>query len=207
MRTLPSRLVRCARLLPTFAVVTALGAVASVPLSGQAAPLVIEVRGGSSVPFDSFDRGARPGEGVGAGPSFGLAFGLARGARRTLTFGFSQHRFPCGDAGCDVGGRWVATGVDLGMRVNLATTGDVIPWIRVAGVTTRVELDDHADYRDAVSALGFGGEVGIGLYIGAFEQVALNPGVRATAVNTTLPGGALLRMRFLVADIGLAVAF
>ena len=52
-----------------------------------------------------------------------------------------------------------------------------------------------------------GGEAGIGLYIGVFSPVALVPGIRVTAVNTELPGGSLLRMRYVVADVALALAF
>ncbi|MEQ8331111.1 MAG: hypothetical protein RH859_11690 [Longimicrobiales bacterium] len=190
-----------------LAVASFLAVMSPSAAAGQAAPLVLEARSGSAVPLGSFDDGVRPGEGTGAGFSFGLGFAYSGSGRRTTTFGFAQHRFPCRDAGCRVGESWVATAFDVGVRLNLATSGDVIPWIRLAGLAARTELDAHPDYRGDVTELGFGGEAGIGLYIGAFESVALNPGVRAAAVNTGLPGGGVLRMRYLVADLGLAVAF
>ena len=198
---------RVARRTPPFASAALAVFLAASALDAQAAPLVLEARGGAAMPIGSFDDGVRPGEGVGTDTSFGLGFALSGSGRRTITAGFSQHRFGCRDAGCRIGGTYVATGVDVGLRLNLATTGDVIPWVRVAGLTTRVELDDHPEWPDGVSELGFGGEAGVGVYIGMVQQIALNPGVRFAAVNTELPGGGLLRMRFLVADLGVAVAF
>lgn len=181
----------------------------ALPAAGraQAAPLVVEIRGGASVPVGSFADGERVGEGVAGGPSLTVDFALARSSRRTLTVGFSQHRFGCGDAGCSADGRYVATGVNLGLRLNLVPTGDVIPWLRLGGRSVRVELPERAARPAGTSKLGFGGEVGAGVYIGAFQSFALNPGFRLAAVNTELPGGELLRMRYWVADLGFALAF
>lgn len=178
-----------------------------VAARAQAAPLVVEVRGGASVPFGSFADGGRVGEGVEGGPSFTVDFALARSSRRTLTLGFSQHRFGCEAAGCSADGSYVATGVNLGLRFNLVPTGDVVPWLRLGGRSVRVELPERGSHPAGTSKLGFGGEVGAGIYIGAFQSFALNPGFRVAAVNTELPGGELLRMRYWVADLGFALAF
>lgn len=175
--------------------------------AAQAAPLVVEVRGGASVPVLSFADGDRPGEGVGGGPSLSVEFAFSGSSRRTLTVGFSQHRFACEDAGCAANEEYVATGMNLGLRLNLATTGDVIPWIRLGGRSVRVELPERGTRPAGTSKLGFGGEAGVGIYIGTFRSLALNPGFRVAAVNTRLPGGETLRMRYWVADLGFALAF
>jgi hypothetical protein len=60
---------------------------------------------------------------------------------------------------------------------------------------------------EGVSSLGWGGEVGLGVYLGATSSVSLNPGIRLVAVNTELPGGSVIHMRTIVADLGLALAF
>ena len=176
-------------------------------LSAQAAPLVIEVRAGASKPLASLASGSGPGEGTETGASFGLDLVVPGEGRRALFVGFSQHRFGCDAAGCARGGQYVATGFDLGFRWDLRTRGSVIPWIRLGAVTTRVEVPDLPAPDTGVSKLGIGGEVGLGVYIGASSPVALNPGIRFSAVNTELPGGGLLRMRYLVADFAITLAF
>lgn len=173
----------------------------------QAAPLVVEVRAGASIPFGEFSTGSRVGEGVASGPSFGVRLAMSGSGRRTLYGGFSQNRFACEDPGCPTGSDFVATGVDAGLQVNLVTRGSIVPWLRLGGLTTRVESPGLSGSPEGVSSLGWGGEVGFGLYLGATSPVALNPGIRMVAVNTELPGGSLLRMRYIVADLGLTLAF
>ena len=179
--------------------------VASV--GAQEAPLVLEVRGGVAAPLGSFSNGARVGEGAAPGPSFGVDFVLPGAGRRSFYVGFSQHRFGCADAGCPSDEPYVATGFHAGYRIALLMNRSIFPWIRVAVVTTRVETDGLGGSNTGVSELGFGGELGVGVYIGSASPVAINPGVRLAAVNTMLPGGELLRMRYLVADVAIALAF
>ncbi len=127
---------------------TVLCAIASViaflptPAAAQAAPLVVEVRSGASVPVADLAGGTDPGEGVSTGASFGVDFAVSGHGRRTLYAGFSQHRFACADAGCEAGGHFVATTLDLGFRFSLVTRGPVIPWVRLGGVTLRVETPE-----------------------------------------------------------------
>ena len=182
-------------------------AVLPVRVMAQAAPLVVEVRSGASVPVADLANGSDPGEGVTAGASFGVDFAVSGRGRRTIYAGFSQHRFACADAGCAAGGHFVATSLDLGFRLSLLTRGPVIPWVRLGGVTLRMETPELPDSPAGVSDRGYGGEVGAGLYIGTWSAVAVNPGVRFTTVSTRLPGGADLGMRFLVADLGVSLAF
>jgi hypothetical protein len=49
--------------------------------------------------------------------------------------------------------------------------------------------------------------LGVGVHIGAASQIALAPAVRVAAVNARLPAGAVLRMRYLVADVALVLSF
>lgn len=180
---------------------------APVAVQGQASPLVLELHGGAAFPVSSFANGALLGEGVAPAASMGVDLAFSGSGWRTFYVGFSQHRFGCEDAGCGAGLNYVATGFDLGFRFNIRSTGSVVPWIRLGAVTTRVEVPSFAGVQEGVSALGVGGEVGIGLYIGVSSPVALVPGIRATAVNTVLPGGSHLHMRYVVADLALALAF
>ena len=176
-------------------------------LDAQDAPLLLEIHGGVSAPIGSFADGSEPGEGATAGRSLSIAFALTGAGRRTLYAGFSQHRFGCVAAGCVPNGRYAATGFDVGARFALLTGHSAIPWIRLGAITTRVETDDLGGANVGVSDLGFGGEIGAGVYIGAASRVAINPGVRLSAVNTTLPGGSTLRMRYLVAQLAVVLAF
>ena len=176
-------------------------------LVAQQAGLVLEVGGGAAVPLGDFADGTGAGEGAEAGPSLSVAFARPGTGRSTVYVGFSQHRFGCEAAGCGADGRYVATGFDLGLRFALVTGRMAIPWIRVGAITTRVETDHLGGADAGVSDLGFGGEIGAGVYIGRERALALNPGVRFTAVNTVLPGGGTLAMRYLVAQLAIAIAF
>jgi hypothetical protein len=82
-----------------------------------------------------------------------------------------------------------------------------VPWLRLGAITTRVETDDLGGANAGVSDLGFGGEIGAGLYVGAASTLAVNPGIRYAMVRTALPGGSTLDMRYLMAQIALALAF
>jgi hypothetical protein len=187
--------------------VVAVLAFAPAPAAAQTAPLVVEVRGGASVPVADLAGGTDPGEGVDAGASFGVDFAVSGQGRRTVYAGFSQHRFGCGEAGCGAGGAYVATTLDLGFRVNLLARGAVVPWVRVGGLTLRMETPALPDSPGGVTDRGYGAEVGAGLHIAAWDALAFSPEVRFTAVGTRLPGGDDLAMRFLVADLGLSLAF
>ena len=175
--------------------------------SGQESALVLEAHAGASVPLAHFSSGTREGEGTGAGASLGVDFALPGGGRWTPYVGFSQHRFGCADAGCAQDGRYVATGFHGGYRIVPLPGRSVLPWVRLGVITTRVETGALGGANVGVSKLGVGGEVGAGVHVGAASVIALNPSVRLAAVNTRLPGGALLRMRYLVADLAVVLSF
>ncbi len=178
------------------------------PAAGQAAPLVLEVAGGASIPLGAFRSGTGPGEGTGTGPNFDLDFALSGSGRRTIVIGFSQHRFGCSAAGCPRGRDYVATGIDAGLRLNLVTTGSVHPWLGAGAITRRVEIPPLNGAQAGVSRLGVGGDLAFGVYVGASRAIALNPRVRFMAVNTGLPDRmGTLRMRYVVADLAVALSF
>jgi hypothetical protein len=176
-------------------------------LDAQASPLVLEAHGGVALPLDHFASGTREGEGAGPGASFGVDFALPGGAHFAPYVGFAQHRFACEDAGCASGGRYVATGFHAGYRIVPLPGRAVLPWVRLGVITSRVETDALGGANVGTSKLGVGGEVGAGVHIGGASLVAVNPSVRLAALNTTLPGGALLRMRYLVADVAIVLSF
>jgi hypothetical protein len=132
---------------------------------------------------------------------------MSGSGRRATSVGFSQHRFGCEGHGCGGGEAYLATGFDVGFRLDLRTTGSIIPWFRLGGITTQVEAPMSVVGTSDPSSTGLGGEVGLGVYIGATSAVALVPSVRYAAVNTELPDGRRLRMRYVVADVALALAF
>lgn len=175
--------------------------------AGQAAPLTVDIRGGVALPVGSFADGDALGEGATQGASVGFDLAFSGSGRRTFYVGFSQHRFLCGDAGCVGTGRYVATGFNAGFRFALITRGSFIPWIRLGAVTSQLESPGVGMSPEGVGGVGVGGEAGLGVYLGAWSSVALNPGVRLTRVVAKLPGGSSLQMRYVVADLGFSLAF
>lgn len=196
------------RTLPAFALAAALLTLGGEPsrLSAQGSPLTVEGRLGTAVPVSSFADGTGVGEGASAGAGFGVEVTLG-GGWRTWYAGFSQLRFGCADAGCPSGEPYVATGVNAGVRVSVAPGSRVAPWVGVGVVTTRVESPGVGASPAGVSTLGWGGEVSAGLWVQATRYLAVTPGVRLSRVGTDLPGGARLSLRYLVADLGLALTF
>jgi len=191
-----------------LAAVALLAAVASPELlQAQGAPLAVESRGGVAVPVSSFANGSGVGEGADAGAAFGFQVTLASGGRRTLSAGFSQLRFGCGDAGCPAGERFVATGVNVGLRLALLPQHRVIPWVGVSGLTNRVESPGVTGSAAGVSELGYGMEASAGLFVDAGRSLAFTPSIRVARAGTDLPGGVRLSLRYVVADLGLALTF
>lgn len=175
--------------------------------AGQDASLALEVHGGGSVPVGSFATGSGVGQGTDPGPSFDVFFTMTGQGRRTTYLGFGQHRFGCEAAGCPAGTSYVATGLDLGFRVKLLRDGSVLPWVSLGGLTTRVESPGVPDSPSGVSSLGYGGEAGAGLYIGAGRSFAVNPQVRFATVRVDLPEERRLTLRYVVATVALVLAF
>ncbi len=196
------------RPLHALVLAVALSALGGVParLAAQGSPLTVEARLGAAVPVSSFAHGTGVGEGATSGAAFGVEVTLGTGWR-TMYAGFSQLRFGCRDAGCPSGEPYVATGVNVGVRLALAPGSRVIPWVGVGVLTTRVESPGAGASPAGVSTLGWGGEAGAGLWVQATHYLAVTPGLRLSRASTELPGGAGLSLRYLVADLGLALTF
>lgn len=177
------------------------------PLTAQDSPLALEIHGGLAVPVGSFADGTGVGEGAEPGPSLSVFYGLSQSNRRTIYLGFSQHRFDCESAGCPTDMPYVATGFHLGMRVALLPGRVVVPWLRVGAVTARVETDGLAAPDAGVSSLGFGAEAGGGLTIRLGDVLSIVPSATYGSVNSELPGGTDLGLRFLAAQLGIALYF
>ena len=180
-------------------------------VAAQDAALLIEAQGGLSSPFGDLRDGDAPGEGTTAGPSVQVVLALPSGGWRTLYVGFAQHRFGCAPAGCDADGRYVATGFNAGLRI-VPFQGRWTPWIRVGGITTRVETGDLSasagSAPDAgVSDLGFGGEAGLGFMVRLGRSTAWSVSALASTARTTLPGGSELDLRFFTAHTGITFVF
>lgn len=188
------------------ALATAFLAAPSVAL-GQGAPLTVEARGGVAVPVGAFAGGDGVGEGTGAGPLFGFEVTLGSAGRRTLYAGFAQLRFGCDAAGCPRGERYVATGVNAGVRFALVADHAVIPWLGLGVLTTRVESPGVTGSPEGVSELGFGAEASAGLFIRAGGSLAFTPAVRISRADSDLPGGVRLGFRYIATDLGLALTF
>jgi len=194
------------RTLAVLAVTLAALAARSSPGAAQDAPIVLEVAGGAAMPVGSFADGTAPGEGTEAGASLSVNFVLPRSGRPSIYLGFSQHRFGCSAAGCADGGEYVATGFNVGMRFALLRGHRAVPWVRVGGITTRVETPDLPAPDAGVSDLGFGGEAGLGVYVG-WERIAVQPMLTFSAVGSKLPGGETLGLRFLTGQLAVAFPF
>lgn len=185
---------------------------ATQPVAAQDSPLVVEAHGGMAMPLSDFADGTDPGMGTTPGPSLAVTFALPGAGWRTLYAGFSQHRFGCEAAGCDADGRYVATGFNVGVRIVPVDGGPVIPWLRLGVVTTRVETGDLAATPSAaadagVSDLGFGGEAGAGILVRLGRSVGWSATGLYTLVNTDLPGGSSLPMRYLAVQTGFSLLF
>lgn len=193
------------------AVAVILSVLGVAPSSAQDATPFFEVQGGAAFPTGDFRDGSDPGEGTSAGPSLQVVFAVPSAGWRTLYVGFSQHRFACEAAGCDAEGRYVATGFNAGLRI-VPVQGTVTPWIRVGGITTRVETRDLAATTRGtpyagVSDLGFGGEAGLGLMVRLGPSMAWSASGLVSTVASRLPGGETLDLRYVTAHTGITLVF
>lgn len=192
------------------ATLLALAAATLVPSAARAqgAPLSVEARLGAALPTGSFAGGDGVGEGTSSGTAFGVEVAVgSRTGRRTLYAGFSQLRFGCVEAGCASGGRYVATGVNAGVRFSLLPGRAWTPWLGAGAFTVRVESPGVRGSAAGVSELGYGAEASAGLAVRVGPSLLLTPAVRLSRAGTDLPGGVRLPLRWAVVDLGVAVAF
>jgi len=180
-----------------------------IPTRGEAQipPLLLEVRGGAWIPTADLV-GAQGFEGeASADVSFGVHFMLRSGVVSYVA-GFSEHRFGCTQVQCGEPVDFVSTAWDLGVRVNLRRTG-IVPWVSL-GATAAV-FDARVDTGDVVvsegSDLGWGYEVGAGVLVPLGGPFLVNPGVRYGRSDADFVGPGTLETRYIIADVGLVLAF
>ena len=181
-------------------------------LHGQLSVLQMELNAGASVPVGTF-AGAQGWEAeASSDASFGVHFALTSG-HLGYRVGFSEHRFTCSPAGCGEETNLVSTAWDVGVRVNLRTSG-VVPWLQIGVIAALVEADlatldsggaSTTERRE--SDRGWGYEVGGGLLIPLASRFGVNPGVRYGRVDPEFESRGVLRERYLVVDIGFVLGF
>ncbi len=184
--------------------------IAPAPLQAQDSPLVMEARGGLSVPLASFRTGPDRGGEITNAPTFGVHF-VYRGPSGWGPYvGFDQHRFDCADDGCpphpgDASREYVDTNWDIGMQRTIGNFG----WVRAGFLFGRVERDfvEGAGLARHASSLGAGVEGGAGLRVPIRGRLSLSPGARYGWLNTRFRDGDLVRLRWLTADVGVVLGF
>jgi hypothetical protein len=191
---------------PIPLVAVALALMATAPEARAQSPLTLQGRVGAMVPVAGFRSGPGAAEELSAALSFGVAFALEGPGGRHLLVGFSQHRLRCRGGACGGEGEYVSTAWDVGYRFDFGS-GARIPWARLALTFPRVEVDGVAAAESDATRLGIGVEAGAGLRFAVGGPFYLSPGVRFGAADADLRGPGRLRMRYLVADVGLVVGF
>jgi hypothetical protein len=183
----------------------ALAMALTAPLAAQPR-VAFDVRGGVAAPLGSFKQGGDLARSLDPGLSYAVTLQIQRSASRAAFIGFSEHRFGCGEAAC--GARdFVSTGWLLGTRLNLGS-GASTPWVRLAMVFDRSEAGivvGGAPDR-IVSDQALGGEAGIGMTI-ATRKASITPGLRYALHDARFPDVGLVKVRYLVLDVGVLLGF
>jgi hypothetical protein len=177
------------------------------PLAAQDyPPLVVEARAGAAVPILSFRTGPDRGGDIERAPTFGLHFVYRGPSGWGPYIGFSQHRFDCGADGCP-GTEYVATMWDTGMQRTLGFNGPA--WVRLGVLFGRLEREFAAAAGSVrqTSMLSLGLEAGAGFRVPIRGRLSLTPGARYDWLNTKFRDGPLVHMRWVTADVGLALGF
>lgn len=177
------------------------------PTGAQISPLRLEVRGGAWIPNADLV-GAQGFEGAAsADASFGVHFVL-RSGRISYVVGFSEHRFGCTQTGCGEAVAFVSTAWDLGLRLNLRTAG-IVPWVSLgtSAALFDARVDPGGGVQREASDRGWGYEAGAGFLIPIGGRFALNPGVRYGRNDVDFVSRGTLETRYVIADVGLVLAF
>ena len=173
----------------------------------QITPFNVEVRAGAWIPAADLV-GAQGFEGkASAAASFGVHFVLNDGLASYVA-GFSEHRFGCNGAQCTEAVNFVSTSWELGVRVNLRQAG-IVPWVGLGGSSALFEA--HVETGGGVvsegSDRGWGYEVGAGVLVPVGGLLAINPAVRYGRSDVDFAPRGTLETRYIIADLGLVVAF
>ena len=180
-----------------------------IPIRGEAqiTPLLLEVRGGAWIPTANLV-GAQGFEGeASADVSFGVHFVLKSGLISYVA-GFSEHRFGCTQVQCGEAVDFVSTAWDLGVRVNLRQAG-IVPWVSLGASAAlfAAHVETGNDVATEGSDRGWGYEAGAGVLVPLGGPFLVNPGVRYGRSDADFAARRTLETRYLIADIGLVLAF
>ena len=195
--------------LSTAALVTLLLGTFLIPIRGDAqiSPLHLEVRGGAWIPNADLVGAQGFAGAASADHSFGVHFVLRSGLISYVA-GFSEHRFGCTQSRCGEAVDFVSTAWDLGTRVNFRTAG-IVPWVSLGA--SAALFDAHVGTGNVVaregSDRGWGYEVGAGVLVPVGGPFALNPGVRYGRSDADFASRGTLETRYIIADLGLVLAF
>jgi hypothetical protein len=178
-------------------------------LAAQEGTFAYQIRGGLTLPVLEFRKQDEGWEGK-ASPGASLAMGFNIPLAQPLGgyLGFSQHRYGCDRGVCPGGRSWISTGFDVALRVQLGE-GRIRWWLQGGLHTHRVEarlMQDGAP-RWVTSQGGGGYEAGGGILVQVGDRMSLAPGLRYGQGDIPFSDHPSLRLRYLVADVGLVVGF
>jgi len=180
------------------------------PAQAQEGAFAFEIRGGASLPVSSFRSGEEGWAGeMREGASFDMGFTFPAPGPFGILLGFGQRRFSCEGQLCVQGGDWISTGFDVALRLVIGRSR-VRPWLKGGLHTHRLEgtvLGDAGEANDTRSDGGAGFEAGGGVLIAIGERTSLSPGLRYGWAEVPFPTRSDLRLRYMVADLGLVVGF
>lgn len=146
------------------------------PVWGQYSPLLLDIRGGASLPVAAFGEAqGRPNTTLRPAESVTVRFELGGGGPWGVMVGFSQERAGCRGPACEPDERWATTSWVLGGRW-VAPTGPARPWLSAALLVPTVEWD--SDARERVSDTALGAEVGGGVRLRLGERWSTGPAIR-----------------------------
>jgi hypothetical protein len=178
-------------------------------LSGQEGAFAFQLRGGAFLPTGDL-RSEKGWEKEAKGDvAFGMGFTFPLVGPLGTYFGFSQYRFSCDPSVCPEGEGWESTGFDVALRLVVRRRHRIRPWLQVGLHTHRVRsrIYDPETVRERHSEGGGGIEVGGGILVQIRERMSLSPGLRYGHAEAPYDNSPDLRLRYLVADLGLVVGF
>lgn len=171
----------------------------------QSSPLILELRGGGSLPVAAFGEAqGRPNTTLGAAESLALRFELSGGEPWAVVLGFSQERARCEGRGCGREERWISTAWAIGARW-LAPPARARPWLSAALVIPSVEWELDDARRRSDTALGL--EVGAGLRIALGERWSTGPAVRYARHDAEFRRDGRWPVRWIALEWAVAVGF
>ena len=139
--------------------------------------------------------------------SFGVHF-MLRSGLISYVVGFSEHRFGCTQVQCGEAVDFVSTAWDLGVRVNLRQAG-IVPWVSLGASAAlfAAHVETGNDVATEGSDRGWGYEAGVGVLVPLGGPFLVNPGVRYGRSDADFAARGTLETRYIVADVGLVLAF